>query len=280
MQTISSAIDHWNQLSGVSDSARLDTELLLGHVLRRSRESLLAWPEQQIGDDDFDCFQALMQRRRQHEPVAYITGSQAFWDVDLEVTPDVLIPRPETELLVEKALEIVSDRARPGSLADLGTGSGAIAIALARELPEAEISATDRSGDALAVARRNAQRCGTTSIRFLQGSWCDPLRPESQDIIVTNPPYIACDDPHLDSNELAFEPRLALVSGAQGFADIQLVIAQSATRLKQDGWLLLEHGFCQAEQTRTEMLAAGFTNVASHRDLAGLERVTLGQRVR
>jgi release factor glutamine methyltransferase len=215
--------------------------------------------------------------------VAYLIGSRGFWTLDLTVTPAVLIPRPETELLIELALErgrIISDRqpGKPVTVADLGTGSGAIALALASEHRQWQVYATDRSAQALVVARANAARLQLEQVHFAQGDWCAAL-PAGMcfDMIVSNPPYIADDDPHLGQGDLRFEPRSALVADVRGLADLEAICQQSRSWLCEGGCLLLEHGHEQGHQVRALLTSRGFDDVHSRRDLAGHERVTLGR---
>ena len=263
-------------LAASSESARLDAELLLAHVIDKPRSHLLAWPEKEIDAAQRDAFRALVVRRANGEPVAYLTGQREFWSLPVRVTADVLIPRPETELLVELALEHLPDTSTP-SIADLGTGSGGIALALARECPHCRIVATDRSEGALTTARLNAEQLGLTSIEFRLGHWFGPLEAECFDLIISNPPYIAEHDPHLSRGDVRFEPRSALVSGHDGLQDLRL-IAQSARRhLHPGGWLIVEHGYDQARDVRKLLKNEGFESVESCADLAGIERATRGR---
>ena len=260
-----------------TDSARLDAEVLLGHVLQKTRSHFHAWPEKQVPAASHKRFTELLQRRLEGEPVAYLTGEREFWSLPLTVTADTLIPRPETETLVAQALQrIPADR--PYTIADLGTGSGAIALAIARERPQCRILATDIAATAIEVARGNAQRLGLRSIEFHSGHWCEPLTGMCLDMIVSNPPYIAESDPHLASGDVRFEPRAALASGPQGM-DALTAIAQCAIKhLEPGGWLLMEHGYDQGESTRQLLEATGFIEVITFTDDAGLERVVTGQR--
>jgi len=262
-----------------SDSPRADAEILLAHVLGKPRSHLLTWPEKELAEDGLAAFDALVARRVAGEPVAYLLGSRGFYGLELAVSPAVLIPRPETELLVEAALA----RLPVGScaLADLGTGSGAIALALACELKRghknAQVVAVDFSQQALAVARANAQALGVT-VDFRLGSWCDGLADDVFDMLVSNPPYIRADDPHLARGDVRFEPALALASGADGFDAIRAIVSCAPAHLKAGGWLLLEHGYDQADDVAGLFRAAGFVAVESLIDLQGHARVTLGQR--
>lgn len=262
-----------------SDSPRADAEILLAHVLHKPRSYLLTWPENELSADEAAEFAALIARREAGEPVAYLVGSRGFYGLDLAVSKAVLIPRPETELLVEAALA----RLPAGAcvLADLGTGSGAIALALANELGHAhkdvQVVAVDVSPDALTQARVNAQTLGLT-VEFRLGSWCAGLAGDVFDMIVSNPPYIRADDPHLNQGDVRFEPALALASGADGLDAIRAIIACAPAHLKTGGWLLFEHGYDQADDVASLMRAAGFAAVESLLDLQGHARVTLGRR--
>ena len=250
--------------------ARLDAEVLLAALLGGDRSRLLAFPEQAVAPLIAALFEAGLQRRAAGEPLAYITGVREFWSLPLVTTPEVLVPRPETELMVERCLAILG--AGPRSVADLGTGSGAIALALARERPAWQILATDASAAALEVAAINRERLGAGNVQLRLGSWCQPLGTQHFDAIVSNPPYVAEDDPALDA--LRFEPRTALVAGDAGFTDLLQIAAQARTHLLPGGLLLLEHGSTQASRLRSALVAEGYDRVACHRDLAGHDRVT------
>lgn len=261
------------RLSG--DSARLDAELLLAHALGQSRAWLYAHTDDGVGADGVAAFEQLMVRRMAGEPVAYLVGSRGFWSLDLTVNSAVLVPRPETELLVELVLERLPRNAFV-DVADLGTGSGAIALALARERAEASVVATDASADALDVARGNAQRLGLNNVRFAQGNWCEALGHARFDLIAANPPYIAAGDPHL--LDLPFEPELALSSGPDGMDAIRSIVGNAPAHLKPGGWLLFEHGFEQGDAARALLLGAGYVDVFTHTDLEGRDRVSGGRR--
>jgi release factor glutamine methyltransferase len=259
------------QLIGVSESPRLDAEVLLTAALERSRSYLHAWPEHEPEPQQAACFAAWLERRQTGEPVAYLLGYREFWSLELEVTPDTLIPRPETELLVELALQRLPGHAAL-QIADLGTGSGAIALALAVERPHAHVVATDSSPTALAVARRNAQHLGIANIEFRQGDWCAALTGERFDLIAANPPYIAVADPGWQEGALRFEPSVALVAGMDGLDALRVIIAQAPYCLKPGGWLLVEHGYDQGETVPLLLSERGFIEVHDHRDAAGLPR--------
>jgi release factor glutamine methyltransferase len=261
------------KLGGVE--ARIDAELLLARVLNVSRAWLYAWPEHAPDAEQREVFEQQVAARERGEPVAYLTGHREFWSLDLEVTPAVLIPRPETELLVELALErIPLDRA--AHVADLGTGSGAIALAIARERPLANVLATDASNAALEIARRNAVRLAIDNVTFAQGDWGAALAGRF-DLIASNPPYIASDDAHLETGDLRREPRMALVSGRDGLDAIRRIVADAPAHLVAGGWLLLEHGWDQAVRIRALFESHEYDDISSVRDAAGHERVTLGR---
>lgn len=256
---------------------RVDAELLLAHALGKGRSWLFARATDPVADDAHANFLALLQRRIAGEPVAYLTGSRGFWTLDLEVTSATLVPRPETELLVELALARIPAEV-PMRVADMGTGSGAIALSIASERPQARVIATDASTAALEVARRNALRTGIANIEFRSGDWYAPLEGERFGIIVSNPPYIADGDPHLDQGDLRFEPAMALSCGPDGLNAIQIIVGHCTDHLDTGGWLLLEHGRDQGEAVRRLLVDAGFIDVESVRDLEGRERISLGKR--
>lgn len=256
-----------------SPTADLDAALLLAHLLGCSRAALAAAPERELDEAQAAALSALAARRAEGEPVAYLTGRQGFWTLDLEVTPDVLVPRPETELLVEAALDELRTVARPAVL-DLGTGSGAIALAIASERPDASVTAVDQSAAALAVAARNAVRLRIGNVRFLQGSWYEPVDALRFHAIVANPPYVAECDPALAA--LVHEPRAALVAGPEGLDALARVCAGAPAHLVAGGLLVAEHGSTQGATVRALMSAAGLKGVATHSDLAGLPRATRG----
>lgn len=258
----------------------IDAEWLLAHALSQSRAWLFAHRDDPVPALIATTFDALVARREAGEPVAYLTGEQGFWSFVLRVTPETLIPRPETERLVEEALaRLSSDTAsldRPMRIADLGTGSGAIALALAKECPQAQVVATDASAGALEVARGNAIRLGLRNVAFRLGDWCAPLAGERFDVIVSNPPYIAEGDPHLAQGDLRFEPSSALSSGRDGFDDLRILVETTPAHLVPGGWLLFEHGHDQGEGARALLSARGFVRVETVRDLEDRDRVTLG----
>jgi len=254
---------------------RHEAELLLLHVLDKPRSWLFAHATDPVADADMAAFHALLARRVAGEPVAYLLGHRGFWTLDLGVSPATLIPRPETELLVELALaRLPADTAL--AVADLGTGSGAIALALASERPHAAVTATDLSAAALDVARGNAARNGLARVRFVQGAWFEPLQGERFDLIASNPPYIASNDPHLQQGDLRHEPATALASGIDGLDDIRHIVAAAGAHLLPGGWLLIEHGWDQGAAIRALFEQAGFAQVHTERDLEQRDRVTRG----
>lgn len=264
-------------LEGRSGSPRLDTEILLAHALGCTRATLFARRTDLVTKSDADGYFAMIRSRQAGQPVAQLTGAREFWSLNLAVTPDVLAPRPETELLVERALAHLPEDA-PLHVLDLGTGSGAVALALASERPACEVLATDRSLPALEVARRNAEALGLARVRFAPGDWLAAVGDSRFDVIASNPPYIADAEWSSSDPELAFEPRLALAAGADGLDAIRVIVSGARQRLRPGGWLLLEHGAGQGEAVRGLMAAASFERVATSPDLAGRPRVTEGCR--
>lgn len=250
---------------------------MLCHLLEKPRSFLYAWPEAPLTQEQAVDFQGLIERRLQGEPIAHITGVREFWSLALKVSPATLIPRPETEILVEQALKILQDIATP-QIADLGTGCGAIALAIASERPDAKVHATDSSPAALQIVQENAEGLRLNNVVFHAGNWFDALPTEIIfDLILSNPPYVPDDDPHLSQGDLPREPRSALSSGADGLNDIRTIINRAGTYLVNGGWLLLEHGFNQGQAVRTLLEKAGFSEVQSQRDLASHERISQGK---
>lgn len=257
-------------------AARLEAEILLARAMGLRRWFLFAHPESEVTSEAGRKFAELLQRRAGGEPIAYLTGERDFWSLRLKVTPAVLIPRPETELLVEAALaRIPADTSY--RVADLGTGSGAIALALGHECPDCEIHATDLSLAALDVARENAARLGIENVHFHLGSWFEPLTGRF-DLVASNPPYVAAGDPHLAQGDLRFEPQTALVAGSNGLEAIGTIAAAAPPRLNPNGWLLLEHGYDQGPACQAVLASQGFENIETLPDLQGTNRVTLGRR--
>lgn len=254
-------------------AAELDAQLLLASVLSVARARLRSHPESEVSAQQASRYRELLERRITGEPVAYLTGEKEFWSLRLAVNAAVLVPRPETELLVERALAL--GPSGPARAADLGTGSGAIALALSYERPAWRVLATDVSTAALEVARANAAALGLARVEFRHGSWFAPLAAERYDLIVSNPPYVAADDPALAL--LRHEPSGALTPGTDALACLRQIVRGAPAHLAPGGWLLLEHGATQGEAVRRELVEAGMRYVRSHTDLAGLERVTEGQ---
>ena len=252
----------------------LDAQLLLAHVLGVARTRLKSHPEALADPRRAQQYRELLGRRAGGEPVAYLTGWRDFWSLRLTISPAVLVPRPESELLVERALALhAADVAR---VVDLGTGCGALALALASERPRWRITATDVSAQALEVARANARQLGL-ALEVRQGSWFEPLAGERFDLILSNPPYVAAGDAVMARGPLVHEPRIALTPGADALESLRILARGAAQYLSRAGWLLLEHGAAQGAQVRNELVLAGFAHVRSHRDLAGYERMTEGQ---
>jgi release factor glutamine methyltransferase len=268
--------DARNQLQPFSPSPAVDASVLLSHVLGCSQSHLIAWPDKELTRQQLLDFNKLLQQRINGEPVAYLTGKKEFWSLSLKVTHAVLIPRPETETLVEFVLENFSAATRL-KIADLGTGSGAIACALAVERPQWSILATDVSAAALDVARLNASAHNLQNIHFAHGAWFNALTDDDYDLIISNPPYIAADDIHLAEGDVRFEPSAALTSGADGMDAITQLTRQSGDYLADDGWLVVEHGYDQQQLVHDSFSNAGFTEITQRADLAGLPRITAGK---
>jgi release factor glutamine methyltransferase len=263
------------QLAESSTTAKLDAEVLLCYVLHKERSYLIAWPEKEISPAQYDQFQLLVNRRRQGHPVAHLIQQKEFWSLNLCVSNDTLIPRPETELLVAQILTNYS--ASPSkSLLDLGTGSGAIAIAIASERPQWNITATDNSLNALHIAQKNAQRHAINNITFKSGHWFAAIGEQRFDIIVSNPPYIAAADPHLSRGDVRFEPSTALISGDDGLDDIRHLSQYAQQHLNTHGMLIIEHGYNQQNALQSIFQQAGFKNIRQSTDLAGQPRSTCG----
>ncbi|MEL0168974.1 MAG: peptide chain release factor N(5)-glutamine methyltransferase [Pseudomonadaceae bacterium] len=258
-----------------SDTARLDAELLLCHAIGKPRTYLRTWPERQPDAEQLRRFEQLLSQRRSGVPIAYLLGEQGFWSLQLEVSQATLIPRPDTERLVEVALELGPQGA--AEVLDLGTGTGAIALALAVERPHWRLTGVDRVAEAVALARRNAERLQIGNAHFDQSDWFSALANRRFNLIVSNPPYIAESDPHLQQGDVRFEPGSALVSGVDGLDDIRTLVQQAASHLLQAGWLLFEHGWQQADAVALLLREQGFEQVQSWRDLGGQLRVTGGQ---
>jgi release factor glutamine methyltransferase len=272
---ITQAINKGRQYLSGTESPKSDSQYLLCHVLACTSTYLHTWPEKGLSEQQQADYIMLLEQRGQGRPVAHLTGQRGFWSLDLTVNADTLIPRPDTELLVSLALE----KTQSGMvIADLGTGSGAIALALASERADLHVLAMERSVGALKVAQGNAAQCKIKNIAFWRGDWLSAIADNTLDMIVSNPPYIACDDPHLTQGDVRFEPLTALVSGQDGLDDIGEIIEQARRCLKPKSWLLIEHGFEQAQAVATLFKQANFEQVQSAKDYGGNDRVTLGQQ--
>jgi len=279
MATVADLLQRHNELSPASDTALLDTELLLCHSLSVDRAWLKTWPDKILSAPDMQRFEQLFRRRLEGEPVAFIIGSQGFWTLDLKVSPHTLIPRPETELLVETAMQL--ELPNNSQVLDLGTGTGAIALALASEYPQWQMTAVDVQASAVELAEQNRLACRLKNVTIYQSDWFAAVanrQPQTLfNLIVSNPPYIEIDDAHLFEGDVRFEPASALVSGTQGLDDLQLVIGQSSGFLAPAGWLLVEHGHAQGLAVRDLFNEAGYVLVETRQDYNQLDRITLGR---
>lgn len=272
--TLKQALEWGRQeLAGSSDTIQADVEILLCHLLACDRSYLYTWPDKKLDEARLSRFRQCIALRRKGRPVAYITGRKAFWEFSLKVNDSTLIPRPETELLVEQSLARIPQD-QPLQILDLGTGSGAIALAIAHERPLCTVTAIEKSGDAMEVARWNTQQLGIENISLLMGNWLSPVSNTRFDIIVSNPPYIAENDPHLETGDVRHEPVTTLASGKDGLDDIRIIIMQAKHHLVDGGWLLLEHGCDQACMIRKILVEQGYSDINTYPDLAGHDRVT------
>lgn len=259
-----------------SDTARLDLEVMLAEVLGKDRTYLYTWPERNLSTDQLQLFNTMVARRRRGEPVAHIIGLREFWSLPLMVNASTLIPRPDTELLVETVLQKYSSHPSL-KLIDLGTGTGAIALALAKERPGWEVFASDLSFDACALAAQNKKNCSINNVQIFCGRWLASVSTSARfDVIVSNPPYIRENDEHLNEGDVRFEPRSALVSAGDGLADIKTILQQGKSHLKPGGWLLLEHGYDQLLSVQSLFVSCGYEQIETLNDYAGNPRVTLG----
>ncbi len=274
MSTVSEALDWATEQLSESDDARLDSQVLLAYALNVSRTWLFTWPDKVLDGATLTAFNALIEERKSGTPIAYITGYRDFWSLRLKVTPDTLTPRADTELLVETALTLKNVE-KPCDVIDLGTGTGAIALSLANECPSWRITATDINPKTLAVAKENATTL-ELALSFKESAWFDAIN-DRYDLVISNPPYIESDDPHLQQGDLRFEPAGALTSGQDGLDDIRRLVQQALKHLKKDGYLLLEHGYQQAEAVRSLMAKAGYIDIETHQDIEDRDRVTLGK---
>ena len=276
MASISKLLSLSSQLESISDTPQLDCELLLCHVIDKDRTWLRTWPDNTVSPTHQTLFKSLLDQRIKGTPIAYITGSRGFWSMDLNVSSDTLIPRPETELLVEIVLKLGLPSQACGL--DLGTGSGAIALALASERLDMQWFAVDAQLGAVELAQDNSNQQQLSNVSIFQSNWFDAIKQQDNkfDLIVSNPPYIAKDDPHLSHGDVRFEPKTALVSGVDGLDDIKVIVSQSSMYLNTNGWLVLEHGYDQGKAVRDLMLFAGFNEVTTKQDYNNLDRITLG----
>lgn len=269
-QWLSLAAARFNQ----SDSPKRDAEILLSYVTGRARTYLLAFGETLLTTEELTVLAPLLARREQGEPIAYLVGEREFWSLPLSVSSATLIPRPDTECLVEQALAHLPST--PCRILDLGTGTGAIALALASERPDCTVIGVDIKNDAVALARHNAAKLALSNVHFEQGSWFQSVSGKFT-LIASNPPYIDANDPHLNEGDVRYEPHTALVASDEGLADLAEIIRQAPTYLETGGWLMLEHGWQQAQAVQKHLKKAGFSAVITHKDYGNNERVTLGQ---
>ena len=267
-----------NELEG-GESPSIDAKVLLSSVLNQSQTYLFTWPDKLISESQLHDYKAMVLRRKKGEPVAYITGSRDFWSLTLATSPHTLIPRPDTEVLIEHVLAWAQVRtaqvAAPLSLCDLGTGTGAIALSLASELPKSDVIGVDFLEEAVVLAKRNAQTNNITNALFIQSDWFSALEGQVFDAIVSNPPYIELADPHLNEGDVRFEPKSALTSGEDGLDDIKRIVSDAPAYLKKGGLIAFEHGFNQGAVVRALLSSAGFSNPSTYKDYGGNDRVTL-----
>ncbi|MEE2767176.1 MAG: peptide chain release factor N(5)-glutamine methyltransferase [Pseudomonadota bacterium] len=275
--TFSSAVEAAaRELAPISDSSRLDAEVLLAHLLGESRTFLRTWPDRTLSLTQLHSYCKLVAQRRNGCPIAYLTGTREFWSMDFNVNPAVLIPRPETELLVESALDLYPVD-RQISVLDLGTGSGIVGIAIARERPQSQVLCTDISLEAIRIAQGNASKFSLNNICFIESDWFKLVTGQKFDLIVSNPPYIADNDPYLDGGDLLYEPKIALRSGPRGLDALRVIADQARARLKSGGFLLLEHGFDQGPSLERLLSVYGYQQISRRKDLQGHPRMTLSR---
>ena len=273
MATIKQTLALAGRLDGLSDTARLDVAVLLAHALERDKTYLYTWPDRELTAAQQQVFESLLAQRQKGVPIAYLVGEKEFWSLPIKVSSDTLIPRPDTELLVQLGLELF-DSDSPRTIADLGTGTGAIALALAHERSRWQVLGADISPQIVALAEQNRVAFQLMNLRFVVSDWCSALPKQAFDLILGNPPYIAADDPHLLCGDVRFEPKTALVSEEDGLHDIKCIATQAKDHLKLQGFLLLEHGCQQAQAVREILSAVGYSNMKTFQDLAGLDRAT------
>jgi release factor glutamine methyltransferase len=264
-------------LASITCSARLDSEILLAHCLQKDRSYLMTWPERELQTQQLECFRELVAKRLQPQPIAYLTGVKEFYSLNLKTTPATLVPRPETEMLVDQVLELINGLAAPNIL-ELGTGTGAIALAIKKHAPHSQLMATDISEDALDVARDNARQ-HHLNVEFVLSDWFQAISPQQRyDVIVSNPPYIPNHDPYLSQGDLPAEPRLALTSGDDGLQALRHIIESAPDYLKPAGWLVLEHGYDQQLAVNQLLAESGFGNIQTLEDFNQLPRLSMGQQ--
>ncbi len=276
MTTIRQALARSRDLVAESDTPKLDVEVLLAKVLKQDKTYLYTWPERELSGEQQKNFDQLVRRRAEGVPIAYLLGTREFWSLNLEVSEDTLIPRPETELLVEIAVSLFSSDTER-RVVDLGTGTGAVALAIASECAAWRVMAVDKSNDIVKLAERNRNNLGLNNVLCVVSDWCDNLPVYDFDLIVSNPPYVRSDDAHLACGDVRFEPKSALVAQENGLSDIRQIAAQAKNHLKRGGYLLFEHGWDQAEPVTSILTEQGFGNILLHKDLAGNDRATLCQ---
>jgi release factor glutamine methyltransferase len=277
MNSVQSVLDTASTQLSAYEQPRLEAEYILAYVLNKNRAFLRAFLETNLNEVQLTRFNDLLAQRILGVPFAYLIEQKTFWDITLKVTPDVLIPRPETELIVEHVLALYPHNEKI-HLVDLGTGSGAIALAIANEKPTWSVVATDNSSAALAIATENRQSLKINNVSVVKSDWFSALAGQTFDVVVSNPPYIAHDCPHLEENVKTYEPTLALLAHDDGMADIKQIVAQAAAYLSAQGWLMLEHGWQQAEKVQALFSQQGYENIQTLNDFSGLQRITLGQR--
>jgi len=275
MITVTELLQKAEQIINGSESARLDTEILFCEVMQFNRSRIYSHPEQLVPDDKSTLFQSLIEQRQQGRPIAHLTGKKEFWSLELAINKDTLIPRPETELLVETALQMIPEDAAFNIL-DLGTGSGAIAIAIASERPDCNIIATDINTNALTMAKKNAATHQLENIQFYLSNWYQNIPPQEFDLIVSNPPYIRQDDEHLSQGDVRFESKLALVAGADGMQAINIILENAKNYLASDACLLIEHGYDQKQLVHEAFLKHDFKQLKTFQDFSGQDRITMG----
>jgi len=275
--TIKEALKHASNSLHDSDTSELDSEVLLAYLLKKNRSYFRAWPDRTLSTDELDAYQQLIERRKNGQPIAYLTGEREFWSRSFIVSPDVLIPRPDTELLID----ITKQKFTPSqafSILDLGTGSGAIAITLALEFLNASVTAVDSNIKALAIANKNSQRLNSHKVDFIHSDWFKQVPIQAFDLIVSNPPYICQTDPHLLDGDVRFEPNSALIAMDEGSLDIKNIISNAPEYLKPNGILLFEHGYQQGKSVKSLLELLGFKSIEQFQDIQGHTRATLGKK--